>query len=345
MTEYLIDKVREFLEPRQGRVIDINSIRKELKIDPDSKAWESLHTIIFRLVEEKKLKPSGKKDGVYRVIVQVEPVRVFIPGRERRPPFDLIFPKDFTTGMEMDFVDNVVIREGDLILISGMSNFGKTTLCLNFCGENIDKKPVLMGNEYTVLVSDKTKDNPMPTKERYEPAPRFMTRLDAMDWVKWVDENGNEKFTLLPVRSDYAEHIIKDRINIIDWINIETGEHYMIGSILEGIKKQLGRGIAIIAIQKAEGANAGRGGQFTKDFADLELLVDKFGESDVLLTIGKVKEYNKNVIGNHYAYSIVGKGVKIHNFREVKKCPSCNSSGYKHGVECEICFGKKYVDR
>jgi len=72
------------------------------------------------------------------------------------------------------------------------------------------------------------------------------------------------------VKSDYVEHIVPDKINIIDWINIDSGEHYMIGSILEGIKRQLGRGIAIVAIQKAEGATAGRGGQFTRDFADLD---------------------------------------------------------------------------
>ncbi len=294
MPDNLTDKVREFISTRGGREIDVNFIRKELKIDPNSKAWDGIHTIIYRLVEEKRLRPSGKRDGVYRVVVEVKPVKVFIPGRERRPPFDLVFPRDFETMQQMNFAEDIVIREGDLILISGMSNFGKTTLCLNFCGENIDKNPVLMGNEYTVFVEDKTEKNPILAKEKYKPASRFLSRLDTMSnknegWIDWVDGDGNDKFTLLPVRDDYAEHIIKDRINIIDWINIETGEHYMIGTILEGIKKQLGRGIAIIAIQKAEGATAGRGGQFTKDFADLELLIDGFGHDDALLTIGKVK--------------------------------------------------------
>ncbi len=275
MAEYLSNKLREFLKTAQGRDLDLSYLRRELHIDPKSPADANLRTLLsVTLVGEKIVRPSGKKDGVYRVITQVNPVKVFIPGRERRPPFDLIFPRDFDTMMEMDFAEDVVIREGDLILISGLSNFGKTTLCLSFCGENINKNPVLMGNEYTTLVED-----------NYVPTPRFMNRLEAMDWVEWVNVDGNDKFTLLPVRDDYAEHIVKDKINIIDGINIDTGEHYMIGTILENIKKQLGRGIAIVAIQKAEGAAAGRGGQFTKDFADLELLIDKFGDSDVLLTI------------------------------------------------------------
>ncbi|GAH14069.1 unnamed protein product, partial [marine sediment metagenome] len=141
-------------------------------------------------------------------------------------------------------------------------------------GENIEYKPVLMGNEYTTIDG--------------EPSSRFLHRLDNMDWVEW--HNGEDNFTLLPVRSDYAEHIIKDRINIIDWINIETGEHYLISRIMEDIKRELGKGIAIIAIQKSAGSEAERGGQFTKDFADVEILLDKFGEDEVLLTLGKIKE-------------------------------------------------------
>ena len=332
MTDSLIDKVREFIDPIQGREIDINHVRAELRIDPTSKSWDGLRVIFHRLVEERKLRPSGKKDGIYRVVQQVSPVKVFLPGRERRPPFDLHYPTDFDTKQPMGFGGDIVIREGDLITIPGLSNFGKTTLCLNFCGENIDQNPVLMGNEYTTLV-----DNV------YVPTPRFMNRLEAMDWVDWVDADGNDKFTLLPVRDDYAEHIVKDKINIIDWINIGTGEHYMIGTILENIKKQLGRGIAIIAIQKAEGATAGRGGQFTKDFADLEILIDRFGDSDILLTIGKVKEYTNPVIGKNYAYSI-GKGVKIIDFREVKRCFSCHGSGIIKGEKCSMCYGHKWVD-
>lgn len=331
MPDNLTDKVKEFISTREGREIDVNSLRSELKIDPNGPAWGGIHTVIFRLVKERRLRPSGKRDGIYRVITQVSPVPVFGIPRERKPPVELIFPRDFDTMMEMNFAEDVVIRGGDLILISGMSNYGKTTLCLNFAGENIDKNPILMGNEYTTV--------------DLEPTPRFLSRLDTMaEWITWADKDGNDKFTLLPVRDDYAEHIVKDKINIIDWINIDTGEHYMIGTILEGIKKNQGGGISIIAIQKAEGATAGRGGQFTKDFADLELLIDRFGKSDVLLTIGKVKESKKPLTGKTYAYGI-GTGVKIINFREVKRCPACRGQGSTLKGQCEMCLGNKFVDK
>ena len=331
MPEITTAEVKDFLSQRQGQEITLEKLRAEFGIEKHTKSFDLIRNIMFQLAEGKIVRPLSR--GQYKIITQVGSVPVFSIDRERRPPFELIFPRNFDTMMEMDFSNDIVIREGDLILISGMSNFGKTTLCLNLCGENISKRPVLMGNEYTTFVENE-----------YVPTPRFLNRLDAMDWVEWVDVDGNDKFTLLPVRDDYAEHIVKDRINIIDWVNIETGEHYMIGTILGDIKKQLGRGIAIVAIQKAEGTTAGRGGQFTKDFADLELLVDKFGNNDVLLTIGKVKEYTKSVIGKTYAYSI-GKGVKILNFREVKKCPDCRGQGYKVGKPCEICNTLKFVDK
>jgi hypothetical protein len=329
MAERLSDKLRDFLKTAEGHDVELSYLRRELHIDPQSASDANLRVLMSGvLVDEKIVRPSGKKDGIYHVIRQIKPVSVFGVSRERRPPYPLMFPKDKITEMEMSFAEAVVIREGDLILISGLSNFGKTALALNFCGENIDKNPVLMGNEYT------TPD--------LEPTPRFLNRLDAMNWVQWSDENG-DRFTLLPVREDYAEHVMKDKINIIDWINIETGEHYMIGTILDGIKKNLGKGIAIICIQKAEGAESGRGGQFTKDFTDCELLIDRFGESDVLLTIGKVKEYSKRVIGNTYAYEI-SQGVKIVNFREVKKCTWCKGTGYTKGEKCIQCQGRKFID-
>jgi len=329
MEEITTAEIRAFLDQIQGKEITLKELRSEFNIQSGTKSFDLVRNIMFRLAEQKIIKPTGKKNGAYKVILQVKPVQIFGVQRERRPPVDLIFPKDFDTGMEMDFAEDVIVREGDLILISGLSNYGKTTLAMNFCGENIDKHPVLMGNEFV---------DPLG-----EPVPRFLNRLDSMKWVEWADENGNDKFTLLPVRDDYAEHIVKDKINIIDWINIETGEHYMIGTVMDGLKRNVGRGVVIATIQKAEGAQAGRGGQFTKDFADLELLIDKLGKSGILLTIGKVKEHNKPVMGKTYGYSI-HKGVQILRFREVKRCTKCHGKGFtSQGGECSECIGG-YID-
>jgi len=331
----LIDKVRQYLAPIQGRDIDLVQLRQELKIDPSSPAWEGLRVILYRLCDGDKplLKPTGKKDGSYRVITQVKPVQVFGLNRERRPPYMLMFPKDRETGLEMFIADMCVCREGDLILIAGRSNFGKTTLALNFAGENIDKHPVIMGNEYTQLSKD----------GEFEPASRFMNRLDAMKWVEWVDGDGMDKFELLPVSDDYSSHIRKDRINIIDWIFMGDGEFYMVGKVLEDIKKKLGRGIAIVVVQKAPGAAMGVGGQMTQWFTDLEILLDELGKDEILMTIGKVKEPKGRPVGKMFGYSIWN-GVEIKNFREVVTCPQCKGKSVNNNGRCDKCNGKGKVD-
>ncbi len=139
MAENLSDKVRTYLNLIQGRTIEIGKLRNELRVDPHSPAWEGIRVIAHRLVEEKILKPSGKQDGVYKVVMQVQPVQVFGQARERRPVFDLRFPKDFDRGMEMDFSEFIVVREGDLITIGGVKSKSKTALCLSFCAENIER--------------------------------------------------------------------------------------------------------------------------------------------------------------------------------------------------------------
>lgn len=339
MGERLSDKLRDYLQGAQGRVVNLKDLRAELKIDPSDNAWESIKVLMHNFVKEKLIRPSGRNDGFYKVVTQVKPVRVFSKERERRPPFQLLFPKDFDTGMEMLFAESIVIREGDLISIGGVSNYGKTTIALNFSGENIDYLPILMGNEYTTRVGD---------TDEYEPTPRFLNRLDNMDWVQWTNGNGSDKFTLLPVREDYAEHIIKDKINIIDWINLDASRLFDISKVMDNIKAELGRGIAVVVLQKDATSDYARGKSFTKDFTDCELLIDKLTETESMLTIGKVKEYTKPVIGRKFAFGI-SQGVKIIKFREIIKCPTCFGKGWKKSgnsfMPCDFCNKTGYVDK
>ena len=321
MAEITPDNVREFLRPYEGQKITIGEIRHELKIDKEDKSFDAIRVIMFRLAQDGVVKPTGKRSE-YKVIKKVKPVPIFSVQRERRPPFKLMFPKDRTTEMEFPFAERVVIREGDCILLAGQSNFGKTTLAMNFLGENIDQYPVLLGNEFT-------RDD--------EPEARFLDRLDTMNWVEWTNGDGMDKFTVLPVYEDFAENIIKDKINIIDWINL-PGEYYMISSVMEGVKRAVGKGIAVVVLQKNEGVDYGRGGALTKDFADLELLLDKHSDIESRITVGKCKEKTASVAGRSWAFSI-SKGVNIKNIREVKKCKKCWGKGYIGGNACPNCEG------
>ena len=340
MAEITTKEIREFLVRIQGQRVSLRDLRTEFNILPGTKSFDLIRSIMFQLAEQKVVKSLDR--GEYKVITQVQPVRVFTPGRERRPIVDLIFPRDRETGLQMLFAEYVVFREGDLITFGGIKSKGKTALCIIIAGENIDKHPILLGNEYTQLVPSTN------GKEVYEPSPRFFNRLDIMkEWVDWTDSEGNDKFVLLPVRADYELHVRKDKINIIDWINIDAGKLYNISSVLEAIKGSIGRGVAIVALQKGEGAVNPRGGQFVRDFSDLEILLDGFGdnEDNVLLTIKGCKEKTAPIVGRTYTYTLVNSGTQIVNFREVKTCTECRGNGYTKAGKCDKCYGTKYLDK
>ncbi len=339
MAEVTTQDVRELLIQFRGQEITLDKIRHELQIEKGTKSFDAVRNIIFQLTEQRVLRYVSKQ--TYKVITPVKPVQVFGVDRERRPPFPIIFPRDFDTGREVDFAEYVVIREGDLITIGGVKSKGKTTLMMGFLGENIDKNPIVMGNEYTIIGED-----------GYEPNPRWLNRMDIMsEWIEWRDTKGNDRFTLLPVRDDYVEHVVKNRLNLIDWINLEGSKLYDIGKVLEGIKHAEGRGVTIAALQKGENYNDPRGGQFVRDFSDLELLLDGHGdnEDDIRLTIKGAKEKTAPIVGKSYAYTIVGGGTKIINFREVVKCSQCWGKKWKKSgnsnVPCDNCDRTGYVNK
>ncbi len=328
MVKLTNDYVKQFLKPMEGRIITLTDLRKELQIEKGTAAWDDIRNILLELsrLKEPIVAQSGKRDGVWKVIRRAIAVPVFSVEREHIPPFDLKFPRDRVTDIELPMAGKMVIREGDLILIGGVSNYGKTTMSMNFLAENIDKSPVLMGNEFTSLV-----------EEKYTPTPRFLNRLESIKWVSWVYDDNTDRFTLLPVFEDFAENVVKDKINIFDWINIETGEHYLIGSILNGIKRNVGRGIGIAVLQKSDKADSARGGQFTKDFADFELLIDKYGELGSRITVGKCKESTEPLTGRSWAFEIWNNGVEIKNVREVVRCWNCRGKGYTNHGDCPDC--------
>ncbi len=329
-------KVRDLLIGFQGQEITLDKIRHELEVEKGSKAFEAVRNIVFQLAEAGVVRYISR--GNYKVIKPVKPVQVFGVQRERRPLYPLVFPKDFDTGMEMDFAKHIIIREGDMITLGGVKSKGKTTICMSLIAENIDKNPLLMGNEYTVLGKN----------GEHEPSPRWLNRMDTMsEWVQWTDENGMDRFELLPVTEDYVEHMKSHRFTLIDWINLDGGRLYDIGKVLEGLKSKSGRGVTVVAIQKGEGVGNPRGGQFVRDFSDLELLLDGFGdcEDDILLTIKGAKEKTAPIVGKQYAYSIVGSGTKIINFREVKKCSDCHGTKFIKGIPCDTCRKTGYVNK
>lgn len=318
-------EIVDYLKLLRGREIHLDTIMKDYQLEPQYR--RQLRTVLSRLTGT-LVKPSGAKDGWFKVLREVKPVRWW--EADERAYFDLPFPCGHEDNSSFNFESLFKISPGDLIVIGGVSNFGKTAMALNILGESIDRYDcVLMGNEYTTLDG--------------LPSPKFKRRMMRMNWVKWMDGNNQPKFDLLPVREDFEDYVQPGKVNIIDWINL-TDQFYKIGKVFEDIKEAVGQGVVVAVLMKEEGADLARGKGFTKDLTDVYIVIDPYGEGESRLSFIKVKEPTGKVYNRHWAFGLVGGGANFHNIREIKKCYACYGRGYTKQGECSLCFGKGYTE-
>jgi len=333
MTERLSDRLKEYLETARGRVVNLRDIRAFLQIEPGSKADQNLRTqMATTMVTQKLVKPSGLNDANYKVLLPVEPVKWW-NGNDAEP-LSFKFPRSYGDGSEFGIEECAEVFAGDMILITGDTNFGKTAIALSIMGENLNLFPntLLMGSEYTA------NDNKI--------SPKFKRRMRRMDWVEWMVD-GKPKFTLLPIGADYEDYIESDWQNIIDWISL-PGEYYLIDRVMKAMKDRTGNGVVTAVLQKNKGQEFAEGGQRSERYADVVLKIDPYGEKESMLTLGKVKAPKGRATGRMWAFSIVDHGANLHNIREIVKCSKCWGKGYlrsgNNNARCPLCQGKKYVD-
>ena len=295
---------------------------------PEPKIDARLRRIFFELAKHREVKSSGRRDGIYQKTKRVEPIKWW--KMDSVTIMDFRFPWGHEDSTAFDVDEQLDVFPGDLWVIAGRSNYGKTALALNILGENVDRhKCILMGSEYSAA------DGKI--------SPKFKRRLDNMKWVKWLNGNGEAKFTLLPVSDNFEDYIEPDKINIVDWINL-PGEYYMIDHVMKKIKDRIGNGLGIVVIQKGKGAEYGEGGERTERYADLYMTIDSFGQFESLLTIGKVKAPKGRLQGRAWAFKIVDYGANLHNIREVSRCSVCKGKGLAFGDKCKTCEGKGWKE-
>ena len=336
MIERLSDKVREYLATAIGREVNLRDIRTYLKIEPGGKDDQNLRVLMsVNLYRDKVVKPSGRNDGIYRVLEPIKPVDFSLNGEDSEGVLDVKFPRSYIDDTTFGLEDIVELSEGDLILITGETNYGKTAMALSLLGENLGlfPKTILMGSEYTSSAG--------------EISPKLKRRLRRMNWANWV-ENGKPRFDLLPVEHDYEDYVEPKALNVIDWISL-PGEYYMIDRVMKTLKNGSTGGLTIPVLQKNKGAEFAEGGQRSERYADLVLKVDRYGEHESILTIGKVKSAKTRASGRMFAFAITDWGANFQSIREVVKCPTCWGRGYTGGGEnkkrCPLCEGKKYIDK
>jgi len=158
-----------------------------------------------------------------------------------------ILPIRWPLGVE-EFVN---LFPGNMVVVAGSPNTGKTALMLNFIYLNQGILPIYY------FCSEMGE---VELRDRLDKFPG----MDIEDW----------HFEAVDRASDFADVIRPDCVNLIDYLEMTT-ELYMINAHLTAISHKLGSGFAIVAIQKKQGAIFGRGQEFGLEKPKLYLSLDK----------------------------------------------------------------------
>ncbi|MFC1862915.1 bifunctional DNA primase/polymerase [Thermodesulfobacteriota bacterium] len=199
---------------------------------------------ILRLVDKGVLEKHGDRRGCYRVAEQTEYedwMNARIDTLNIRLPFGLD--------------EYVKVFPGDVFVIAGVKSAGKTTVAFNFMKLNMDNfacyyhSSELVKQTFRLRVS-KCRD----------------TKLEDWKTVKM-----SKGLSMINAK----DRTVPGALNVFDYIESEEGEFYKIPGTIAKIHRALGDGVAIVCLQKPSNRDTARGGEGTKDKANLYLTIDK----------------------------------------------------------------------
>jgi len=253
-------EILEWLALQEG-YISVTECDRELQIV--TKEQKANRRVIFhRLAKDEKIIKT-ETSGKYRV-----------PTKD----YEVMDANNIPTGKPLDirlpfWLDQYVeILPGDLIVIAGTPNSGKTALFLDTVAHNM--------NAWECWY--------------------FSTEMGPTAWARRRDKRDPPlewKFKFVHGFSNYEDIIKPDAMNFIDYVEQNEGEAFKIPGILAKIQRKLRKGVAFVALQKNQGMEWGIGGQQTKAKPALFLAVEPDYPQGAKIRVVKAKafkEYNPN---------------------------------------------------
>lgn len=255
----LSEQINEFIPVTKG-YFSVTFIDKELHIVTE-KDKGNRRVILHRLVEAKVLERHPKRNGEYRR-VDVDSESIEWKTADPRNVLDVKFP--------FELHRYVKTFPGSIYILAGSKSEGKTAFADNF-----------------ILLNQSNLELPQPIylfssegveEEMHERFLNFGIPID--DW------------TFVPKRrtTDFADAIVRDHINIIDYLEMRGGEYFLIRDEIAKIYDNLGRGFCLICLQKPPGRDLGLGGYASIEKCRLYLSMEKN-----ILTIIDAKNYKGKI--------------------------------------------------
>lgn len=289
----LTQEIREWLKITQGW-FRITEIYRELQIITKEDK-NTVRVALWRLCDERVLERHPKQSGLYR---RIEQDLEELNWKSANVSYlDLDWPLELNS--------QVKTTPGDIVVVAGESDSGKTAFALDFIVRNYQKFKI---NYFSSQLGS------MKIKQRLE------VRED-IDW-------NNLNFKAWNRMDNFEDVIFPDEVNIIDFLMVTT-DFWIVGDIIKNIHKKMKnhQGICIICLQKSQGKEFGRGGDLALDLAELYITFDRGGIAKILKAKNWLGKDNPNF--KMMRYKIVG-GWKI-----------IASDVWHRKEDEEVAFGKK----
>lgn len=215
--------VRGFLEFVHGE-FDLKTVYQEMEAKTPAD-MNACRQAVKRLVDTRVIEPVGR--GWYRVVNSEMSSIEFLSAS--------VQPLDFKLPLDMHSYVN--IYPGNILVLAGEQNVGKTALLLETVRLNMETYPI------RYLSSEMGASELKVRLDLYEDIPTDKWRFKAF-------ERG----------SQFHEVVEPGQINIIDFLEV-TDEFWKVGTYMSKIYERLGgTGLAIIGLQKGKNKDFGRGG-------------------------------------------------------------------------------------
>ncbi len=277
----IAEEVRDFVVTSSGFFLT-SDIHNRLQVTSRSEK-KAIVNELLRLHKTGIIERHGNKNGCYRRVEgDVEEM-------------DFVNVDTETVGLWLPFglMEKVEIMPGNIIVIAGSPDAGKTAFLLNVIRENMRKSEVHYFN------------SEMGSSELKKRLNNFDDLIPS-DWSFKAWERSN----------NFAD-VIKPgqgKINIIDFLEI-FDNFYEVGGKLAEIHKRLKGAVAIVALQKNPGVHVGLGGYRGMEKPRLYLSMDSGS-----ITIQKAKNWvtAENPNGLEYRFKIVAgcKFIKVQDWHK-----------------------------
>ncbi|MDP2849087.1 MAG: bifunctional DNA primase/polymerase [Humidesulfovibrio sp.] len=182
---------------------------------------------LLRRIHKSKIERVGARHGNFRRVESECALIDFLASNE--PPVDIALPFGLDKLVEM--------MPGNIALVAGEPNAGKTAFLLNVVRENMHKAQVHYFN------------SEMGAQELKKRLSKFDMPLSSWTFNAWE-------------RTDNFQDAIRPGpgiINIIDFLEVSE-DFYRVGGMLKAIHDKLNGALAIVALQKNRGTDLGLGG-------------------------------------------------------------------------------------